>query len=281
VEIFDNRACGLAEGPYYDERTGRVGWVDITGRRALWRDIATGETGQVSLPDEVSAAVPRANGGLVLVLAASGPVLVDPDGAMHPTEPYDDPQPGVAVRTNDAKADPAGRLWFGTMSKDMSSARGVLYRLDPGQSAPRRMLDSVTVSNGLGWHGELMYYADTRTNRVDVFDYDPATGAIEGRRTFVDVPKPDGLCIDVEGFVWVALWGAGTVRRYAPDGRIDRDVSVPTPQTTSCAFAGENYQTLIITTGAEREGAGAPGAGLVYAEHVTDVAGRPVDRFAG
>lgn len=280
MEIFDDRVCDLAEAPWYDERTGRVGWVDIIGRRVLWRDLTSGETGQTSTSDEVSAAVPRANGGLVL-LFATGPVLADPDGTLTPLDPYDDPEPGVGVRTNDAKADPGGRVWFGTMARDHTTPRGALYRLDPGRSVPVRVLSGITISNGLGWSGDRMYYVDSPTNRIDVFDYDPATGEIGDRRTFVELPKPDGLCIDAEGYIWVAVWGTGTLRRYAPDGRVDRELTVPTPQVTSCAFAGPDYRTLIITTGAEFGLRGTPGAGLVYVEQLSDVAGRPVDRFAG
>jgi Gluconolactonase len=280
VEIFDERVSELAEAPWYDERTGRVGWVDIMGRRVLWRDLASGEVGEMATAEEVSAAVPRAGGGLVLLLA-SGPVLADPDGTLTRLEPYDDPEPGVAVRTNDAKADPAGRLWFGTMDREHTTPRGALYRLDPGSTTPVRVLSGIIISNGLGWWGDRMYYVDTMTNRIDMFTYDEATGEIGDRRTFVEVPKPDGLCVDAEGHVWVAVWGTGTLRRYTPDGRVDRELTVPTPQVTSCAFAGPDYRTLIITTGAEFGLHGTPGAGLVYVEHLSDVAGRPVDRFAG
>jgi sugar lactone lactonase YvrE len=280
VEIFDERASDLAEAPWYDERTGRVGWVDIIGRRVLWRDLSTGETGEASAPDEVSAAVPRAGGGLVLLLA-TGPVLAEPDGTLTPLDPYDDPERGVALRTNDAKADPAGRLWFGTMARDHTTPRAALYRLDPGATTAVRVLSGITISNGLGWWGDRMYYVDSPTHRIDVFSYDAATGEIGERRTFVEVPKPDGLCVDAEGHVWVAVWDSGTLRRYTPDGRVERELTVPAPQVTSCAFAGPDYRTLIITTGAEFEQHGVPGAGLVYVEKLTDVAGRPVDRFAG
>jgi sugar lactone lactonase YvrE len=143
------------------------------------------------------------------------------------------------------------------------------------------MVSGVTISNGLGWYGERMYYADSPTDRVDLFDYDPATGEIAHRRLFVSVPKPDGLCVDAQGHVWIALWGTGTLRRYTPDGEVERELTVPTPQITSCAFAGPDYRTLVITTGAEFGTLGEPGAGLVYVERLADVAGRAVDRFAG
>jgi sugar lactone lactonase YvrE len=216
-----------------------------------------------------------------VLLLATGPVLVDDDGALTYLDSYDDPEPGVAVRANDGKVDPAGRLWFGTMARDMKTPLGALYRLDPGATTPVRVLDGLTLSNGLGWSGDRMYHVDTVTNSINMYDYDIRTGEISGRRTFVDVPRPDGLCVDADGHVWVAVWGTGIVRRYTPDGDIDRELTVPTPQVTSCAFAGDDYRTLIVTTGAEFDAHLMPGAGLVYVEQLTDVAGVPVDRFAG
>jgi sugar lactone lactonase YvrE len=280
MDIFDARACQLGAGPYFDDRTGRAGWVDVAGRRVLWRDVESGEVGEIPTPAEVSAAVPRTNGGLVLLLA-EGPALADPDGTLHVLDPYDDPEPGVLVRCNDAKADPAGRLWFGTMSRDLSTPRAALYTLEPGTVTPRKVLDGVTVSNGLGWHGTRMYYTDTLTDRIDVFDYDPATGAIEGRRPFAELRHPDGLCVDADGAVWVAMFGAGTVRRYTPDGALEREITVPTPQTTSCAFIGPAYDTLIVTTAARGEHRETPGAGVTYQRRFSDVVGTPADRFAG
>jgi sugar lactone lactonase YvrE len=280
VEIFDDRVCRLGEGPYYDDRTGRAGWVDVGGHRVLWRDIDTGEIGEIPAPAEVSAAVPRTNGGFVFLLA-EGPTLVDPDGTLHVLAPYDDPEAGVALRCNDAKADPAGRLWFGTMSRDLTTPRGALYRLDPGATAGERVLSGITVSNGLGWHGSRMYYVDTVTNQIDLFDYDELTGDIDGRRPFASLRHPDGLCVDAEGCVWVAMWGGGAVRRYTPDGHIDRELTVPAPQTTSCAFVGASLDRLIVTTAAEGRSRGLPGAGLTYVENISDVVGRPADRFAG
>jgi sugar lactone lactonase YvrE len=279
MDIFDDRVCGLGEGPYYDDRTGRAGWVDVRHRRVLWRDVATGETGEIPVDAEVSAVVPRANGGFVLVLA-EGPALADPDGTLHVLDPYDDPAPGVDVRSNDAKADPAGRLWFGTLSRDLSTPRGALYRLDPGATRPVRVLSDIAVSNGLGWSGSRMYYVDTITNQIDVFDYDVETGSIEGRRPFASLPYPDGLCVDAEGCVWVAMFNAGAVRRYTPDGSLDRELAVPTPQTTSCAFVGPDYDTLIITTAARGPAKGTPAAGLTYAHTFTDAHGLPPHRFA-
>lgn len=293
MEIFDRRVCQLGEGPYYDERMGRVGWVDILGRAVLWHELATGRTGALATAAHVGAAVPRANGGLVLCLPA-GPMLLDLDGDRRHLGTFAEADAAAgepaavgapARRANDAKADPYGRLWLGTMAYDVTPGAGALYRLDPGADAPVRVLDGVTVSNGLGWSpdGTLMYYVDTPTGRVDVFDYDPRTGTLAGRRPFVEIEagagEPDGMCVDAEGAVWVALWGGGAVRRYTPDGALERTVEVGTPQVTSCAFAGDGYDQLIITTA--RQGQDGAAAGLTYRHRPGDVAGVPVHRYDG
>lgn len=293
MEIFDRRVCQLGEGPYYDERMGRVGWVDILGRAVLWHELATGRTGALATAGHVGAAVPRANGGLVLCLPA-GPMLLDLDGDRRHLGTFaeadaaaGEPAAGGAParRANDAKADPYGRLWLGTMAYDTTPGAGALYRLDPGADAPARVLDGVTVSNGLGWSpdGTLMYYVDTPTGRIDVFDYDGQTGGLAGRRGFVEIEagagQPDGMCVDAEGAVWVALWGGGAVRRYTPDGVLERTVEVGTPLVTSCAFAGDGYDQLIITTA--RQGRDSDAAGLTYRHRPGDVTGVPVHRYDG
>jgi sugar lactone lactonase YvrE len=284
MDVFDARVCELGEGPFYDDRTGRAGWVDVPGHRVLWRDLSTGATGEWATPGDVGAAVPRREGGLALLLA-DGPALADATGMIESRIDHPGVGAAVPVRCNDAKADPAGRLWFGTMAYDMSPGAGRLYRLDPVDGATPVTVLEVSVSNGLGWSpdGARMYYIDTPTHRVDVFDYDLASGAVEGRRTFVDVApgRPDGLCVDAEGGVWVALWGSGSVRRYTPDGELEREVTVPTPYTTSCAFVGADLDLLIITTAAVRRAAGTPEGGLTYAYRPGDVVGRPADRYAG
>ena len=295
MEVFDDRVCALGEGPVYDDRAGRAYWVDVPGHRVLWRDVADGSRGELPVGTDVSAVIPRENGGFVLLLP-TGPTLVDAAGVVEKSIPYDGEGFGAracrapigsstTLRCNDAKADPAGRLWFGTMAYDMRAGAASLYRLDPGATEPVPVCRGITVSNGLGWSADatLMYYVDTPTGRVDVFDYDLATGTASDRRSFVDVSpgRPDGLCTDAEGAVWVALWGSGAIRRYTPDGRLDREVTVPTRYTTSCAFAGPDLDLLIITTAATRSAAGTPEAGLTYAYRPGDVVGRPVHRYAG
>jgi sugar lactone lactonase YvrE len=293
ADVFDDRVCRLGEGPCYDDRTGRVWWVDILSSRQLWRDLGTGETGELPTTGHVGAAVPRQDGGFVLCLP-DGPVLADPDRVITPLGGYSEadleaevPHSETAIRSNDAKADQAGRLWLGTMAYDETPGAGALYRLDPRAPRPVLVLGGVTISNGLGWSpdAKLMYYVDTATGRVDVFDYDLATGELSYRRPFVEIDKadgsPDGICTDAEGAVWVALWGGGAVRRYLPDGGLDRVVEVGTADVTSCAFAAsggaDELDLLVITTAGEA--GGDPAAGRTYAYHPGDVVGLPANRY--
>jgi sugar lactone lactonase YvrE len=293
VDVFDARICQLGEGPFFDDRTGRVSWVDILGERVRWRELDGGSTGELATGGHVGAAVPRRDGGLVLCLPA-GPVLLDPSGQRRHLGTFAEADQAAgapaaadspARRANDAKADPAGRLWLGTMAYDETPGAGALYRLDPGAEAPVRVLNDITISNGLGWSPDssLMYYVDTPTNRIDVFDYDAASGSISGRRPFAvieaEAGHPDGLCVDSAGGVWIALFNGGAVRRYTADGALERVLRVGTPLVTSCAFAGPAYDLLIVTTARLQQE--DVGAGLIYVDRPGDVVGLPVARFAG
>ena len=298
VEVIDDRVCVLGEAPWYDSRSGRIGWVDFPAGTVLWRDLATGDTGALAIAEPVSAAVPRLGGGLVLCLA-DGPVLLSPDGTRAVADGFAKadaaaglPPAPSPIRANDAKADPRGRLFVGTLALDATANAGGLYRLDPDSAQLRRVLGGVGVANGLGWSpdGATFYFVDTGVARVDAFDYDLATGELSRRRTFVDfaVPvdgaalggKPDGLCVDAAGGVWVACWGGGQVLRFAADGALERRVALPAAYVTSCAFAGEALDLLVVTT-ASRDAPGAPGAGQTFGYRPGDVTGQPVGRFAG
>ena len=170
------------------------------------------------------------------------------------------------------------------MADDRAPGRAALYRLDP-DGAVHTVLDDVTISNGLDWSpdGSLAYYDDTATHRVDVFDYERDAG-LTGRRPFVRLPddgNPDGLTVDGEGGVWVALFGSGVVHRYTPAGVLDVVVEVPTPQVTACTFGGAGLDQLFITT--SREGMAPdddPLAGSLFRADV-GVPGQAVREFAG
>ena len=188
------------------------------------------------------------------------------------------------IRMNEGGCDPDGRFWCGSMAYDQSPGAAAMYRLDADGSV-HEAFGGVTVSNGLEWSpdGSLAYYDDTATHRIDVFDYDTDAG-LTGRRPFVVMAgdeRPDGLTVDSEGGVWVALFGGGAVRRYDAGGRLDAVVEVPTAQTTACTLGGPQLDQLFITT--SRQGMGPhddPLAGALFAADV-GVAGLPVREFAG
>ncbi len=226
----------------------------------------------------VGAAKPRAGGGLVVNLR-DGVGLYDVDGAFSWL--VTDPVPGR--RGNDAAVAPDGALWAGTMRYDEAAGGGTLSRVAPDGTVAS-VSGPVTVSNGTGWSpdGRLMYYIDTPTRRIDVFDVDGTR--VHGRRPFATVPPaqgwPDGLTVDADGCVWVAFWEGAALRRYTPDGRPDRVVELPVRRPTACAFGGPGLRDLYITTA--RTGLEAPhplsGSLLVLPDAGQGLPGTP---FAG
>ncbi|MEV5173202.1 SMP-30/gluconolactonase/LRE family protein [Streptomyces flaveolus] len=245
-EVAVRAEAALGEGPTWDPATGRLIWLDILGMRLHTYDPSSGRRTIRTTPQHVGAAKPRAGGGLVLNLR-DGVGLLDPDDTFR----WLHHEPVAGRRANDAAVAPDGSLWAGTMRYDEAPGGGTLSRLT-GDGAVRTVLPDVTVSNGTGWSpdGRLMYYVDSPTRRVDVFDHDE--DGVRDRRTLVEIEEgagfPDGLTVDAEGCVWVALWDGGAVRRYTPAGELDRVITLPTPRTTACAFGGAALTDLYITT---------------------------------
>ncbi|MDT9687104.1 SMP-30/gluconolactonase/LRE family protein [Streptomyces sp. P9(2023)] len=238
--------AALGEGPTWDPAAGRLIWVDILGSRVHTYSPSTGRRTVMATEQHVGAAKPRADGGLVVNLR-DGVGSYDASGAF--TWLLREPVPGR--RGNDAAVAPDGALWAGTMRYDEAPGGGNLIRLAP-DGTTREMLPSVTVSNGIGWSpdGSLLYYVDSPTRRVDVCpaDAEPATH----RRPFATIEPgagfPDGLTVDADGCVWVALWDGAQLRRYTPDGALDRVVPLPVRRPTACAFGGPDLRDLYITT---------------------------------
>ncbi|MFD7467060.1 SMP-30/gluconolactonase/LRE family protein [Streptomyces tendae] len=246
-EVAVHAEAALGEGPTWDPATDRLLWLDILNSRVHTYDPATGRRTLRRTDQHVGAVKPRAGGGLVLNLR-DGIGLLDPDGTFRWL--HREPVPGR--RGNDAAVAPDGSLWAGTMRYDEAPGGGTLTRFT-GDGTAETVLDDATVSNGTGWSpdGTLMYYIDTPTRRVDVFDV-TADGRVANRRPLVTVEEgagfPDGLCVDAEGCVWVALWDGGAVRRYTPSGELDRVIALPVPRVTACAFGGPDLTDLYVTT---------------------------------
>jgi sugar lactone lactonase YvrE len=211
-----------------------------------------------------------------------GFALEDADGALtHLGALWTD----EGVRMNEGGCDPDGRFYCGSMAYDKRPGAGALYRLDPDRSV-RVVLANVTISNGLEWSpdGSRAYYDDTPTHRIAVFDYDRESG-LTGLRPFAEIPPeaghPDGLTVDAQGGVWVALFGGGVVRRYTPDGVLDGVVEVAARKVTACTFGGPRLDQLFITTSREGLEPGIdPLAGSLF-QVVTGVVGLPAREFAG
>jgi sugar lactone lactonase YvrE len=252
VEPVGDVTAELGEGPYWRPEDDCLLWVDIPRGLLHMTRVQLAETITVEL-DEVSAAFPALGGGILtagghrLTLRATRP------GKGWAGQPVASVPAREGVRFNDAAVDPAGRVWVGSMDISEKEPLGELYRLDSGGTLTP-VVKGVMVSNGLGWSpdGTRMYYNDSPTGRIDMFDYDPATGEAFQRRVFADLSAadgvPDGLTVDVDGCIWVAMHGGAALRRFTPSGQPDAVVPLPVSKPTSCAFGGPGLAELYVTT---------------------------------
>lgn len=268
VEVLVAAGAELGEGPSWDVRSGRLVWIDVPARQIFQTDVRTGVSDAIEVPLPIGAVASRAAGGFIAALEDG--FWVVGTGPARQVARVPEARPGL--RFNDGKCDPAGRFWAGTMAYDQSAEAGALYRLGPDGRATL-VLDGVTLSNGLAWSadGLTMFFIDSPTQRIDAFAFSPSGGEISDRRPVVHIPPeagvPDGMTIDVEGGLWVALWSGGAVHRYL-DGHLDRVITLPVSQPTSCAFGGDTFDELFVTSASDglsaEERAAQPLAGAVF-----------------
>jgi gluconolactonase len=291
VEVFDSRRNQLGEGPTATgDRNNHVQWCDIYGQAIRWKDLVTGQSGEYETSEPVGFQVPRIIGGDILG-TANGPVLRDKDGTVHKLPSREDAdgfKDKNVLRWNDAKVSPDGALFLGSMAYENQSNEGAFYRLSKDGKKLDRLFGEVGISNGLDWSVDKskMYFIDTLAMKVELFDYN--NGEISNRRTLVEISDgmgyPDGMCSDSKDNIWVAFWMGSCVRGF--DGKTGKqiaEIKLPVQKVTSCCFAGEKLDQLIITTavgnpGEEMDLNEYPQAGFIFVAS-TGVTGKKTNLF--
>lgn len=250
VLVLDEKTI-LGEGSIWHPKENKLYWIDIEGKILHIYDPVLKVDKQLKVGSRVGTIVPVQSGGALLALQSGIHKIDTKTGKLtFLINPLIDSN----IRFNDGKCDPSGRFWVGTMALDSRKKGGVLYRFDKDKTV-HLMLDSVSISNGIVWTADkkTMYYNDTPTGTIQAFDYDDTNGNITNRRVAVKIPNgigaPDGMTIDAEGNLWVALWGGGIVGKFNPlTGELLQKIKVPAPNVSSCAFGGKNLDVLFITT---------------------------------
>ncbi len=278
----------LGEGPTWSPRDSALYWVDILTPSVHCYDNQKGVDTEVKVGSMVSVAIPKATGGL-LVATPGGLMTLDLDSKnlsffCHP----ESDRPGN--RYNDGKCDRMGRLWIGTLDMGTAANRGNLFRVD-ADGTWKKMDSGFTVANGLGWSpdNKRMYFADSPRRTIYVYDFDLLAGTVSNRRPFITLDAgdgtPDGMTVDEDGCLWIAIWDAWRVSRYSPDGQEMLRIKMPVPRPTSCCFGGANLDTLYITSASVRLNeaalAAAPLSGSLFSIRIPGVRGLPETTFAG
>lgn len=278
AQLVDAPRSVLGEGPRWFG--GRLTWVDVTGGRIHRLDPVSGDVQTDVIGRAVSLVVPRARGGELRAIDATV-VLHDPDGTGRVLAVLDSDDD---MRCNDGACGPDGSLFIGTMRRDGSGRDGRLFRVESDGSV-EVLLRGLAVSNGIGFDatGERAYFIDSMDRRIDILHL--AKGS---REPFIEIDHPtalpDGLAVDAEGEVWVALFAGGQVRRYRTNGALDAVFELPATQVTSCTFGGDALRDLYVTTAQEDLSPDQleqqPAAGSLF--RIPNVGqGRAIDAFAG
>jgi sugar lactone lactonase YvrE len=287
------RPARHGEGPVWDDGAGELLWVDIAVGEVRWARVdAAGtvtETAARRVGEPVSAVTPTTSLGW-LVAAGGGFRHLLPNGDVSVLLDLAG-EGGGRTRMNDGACDRAGRFFAGTMGLDEQPGAGSLYRVDLDGTVVT-VLTGLTVSNGIAWSSDddVLYLSDSGTRTVTAFDYDVDLGTLDRPRVLLEFADdepgtPDGLTVDRQGHLWIALWGGGQVRRYSAEGVLEDVLRVPATKTSSCTFAGPGLETLVVSTSAEglsvREQAVQPDAGRLFTARVPHVVGRAASPYRG
>ncbi|GGE94317.1 SMP-30/gluconolactonase/LRE family protein [Mycetocola zhadangensis] len=277
LEQFTDPVAYHGEGPVWSDSWGGLRFVDMLAGDILSVD-ASGGVKRMHVGEIAAFVRPRTRGGYVVGLergiGLADSVTEPPSSRL---ELWTDP----GVRMNEGGCAPDGSLYAGSMGYDQTEGAASLYRIDP-TGAASTFLPNVTISNGIDFSpdGTRAYYNDTATGRTDVFDVQD--NALVHRRPFADGGdgSPDGLCVDSEGNIWVALNSVGRVRLYAPDTSVLAEIELPVRLVTACTLGGADGRDLFITTSRENLDDPEPEAGAVFTLRA-DVPGKPVLAYAG
>lgn len=251
VHLEIDAKAQLGEGALWHPTENKLYWVNIEGRTLHICDPATKENRSIPVKERIGTVVPVQKGGALVALQNGIHYINTESGELNLLiNPLSDPN----IRFNDGKCDPSGRFWVGSMHLKFVTHAASLYRMDTHLHI-EKVLNDITVSNGIAWTKDkkIMYYVDTPLQRIDAFDYHDTDGSVTNRRTVVTIPlekgSPDGITLDTEGNIWVALWGGNAVGKFDPlTGQQLDSIPVPAPNVSSCAFGGPNLDTLYITT---------------------------------
>lgn len=304
ISVIADAKTLLAESPVWDVETERLYWVGVLdGCIFSARDNGT-EIRVWKFPGQVNAFGLRSPGGAII---ASGTSFHLFDFATGEAECFYDPQVGSSMNANDGKADRNGRFVIGLSDRELARVEtfdrvgtiqpaGGYYLVEPDLSV-ELLADDFGVTNGpcFSPDGSTLYCGDSWARRIYAYDYDAEQGTVGSRRLFTEVEgggtpdeptRPDGATVDEEGYLWLAAVYAGEVRRYAPDGTLDRRIPVPVAKPTSVAFGGPGLDVLYVTSMAHRGSAFDPGveavplAGSLFAISRLGVRGTPEPKFA-
>ncbi len=276
-ELVVDEKCHTGEGPIWHPDEGVLYWVDIPEGKVFRFDPGTGKHEVVFQDRQIGAITIQEDGSLLLFMDRGTVAVLKGDGSLEYV--VESLENELDSRFNDVVADPAGRVFCGTMSTQNHA--GSLYRLDPDGSL-RVVIEGTKTANGMGFTSDKkhMYFSDSGAAEISLFDYDETTGEISNRRLFLPTPppedgKPDGMTVDAEDFVWSARWDGWILTRLAPDGSEDARIRFPAKKISCVAFGGEDYTDIYVTSaGGFNRKENGPGAGSLFRLNL-GIPGRP------
>lgn len=242
----------LGEGAVWNHRSQELYWVDIIDKQLHIYNPSTKENKSYSMPSAISTVVPYSTREAIVALVDGIYKVELQTGALSVLSDVESEM--TWNRFNDGKCDPNGNFWVGSMHYDQSEPLASVYKVEENGSTTK-MIDSVTVSNGIVWtkDSKIMYYIDTPTGQIVAYDFDKESSSISNKRVVVEVSEedgfPDGMAIDEEDMLWVGMWNGNAVAKFDPKtGKLVSKIEVPAHNVTSCAFGGKDLDILYITT---------------------------------